>query len=157
MQSRESAIKEIFEKHGKEAIYIAPTGFLSRAIYNMYPEDKNIFYMQGSMGLTPSIGLGIAKFTKRAVVAINGDGGHLMHLGQMHVVRDENLKNLFVYVLDNGVHESVGGQPCANLEESYPGVEKIYKINCDGKTDRVKISFSKNAKNIVEICKNDKL
>lgn len=155
MQSRESAIREIFEKHGKEAIYVTPTGFISRAVYNIYPENKNIFYMQGSMGLTPSIALGIAKFTNRNVVALNGDAGHLMHLGQMHIIRDLDLKNLFVYILDNGVHESVGSQPCASLEEDYPGVNKIYKINCDGKTDRVKLSFSNNAKNIMEILESD--
>lgn len=154
MQSRELAIKEIFKKHGEESIYIAPTGYLSRAIYNMYPEKKNIFYMQGSMGLSPSIALGLAKFTNRDVVAINGDGGHLMHLGQMHTIRDENLKNLFVYILDNGVHESVGSQHCSSLEKSYPGVDNIFKISCDGKTDRVKIDFDINAKNIIEICNN---
>ena len=151
MLSREEAVRKIFKKHGREAIYIAPTGFLSRAIYNIFPDSKNIFYMQGSMGLSPGIALGIALYTKKDVVAINGDGGHLMHLGLTHTIRDEKLDNLFVYVLDNGVHESVGSQKCPSLEKTYVGVTEIIKISCDGKTKRVPFSFKKNATNISKI------
>ena len=151
MISRQEAIEKIFTKHGSDAIYVAPTGFIARAIYNLYPEQKNIFYMQGSMGLSPAIALGIALNTKREVVALNGDGGHLMHLGLTHTIRDEALKNLFVYVLDNGVHESVGEQKCPHLEDQYTGITDIIKISCDGKTDRVAISFEDNAVNIFQI------
>ena len=153
MLSREEAIRKIFQTHGSDAIYVAPTGFLSRAIFNMFPDNKNIFYMQGSMGLSPAIALGIALYTDKNVVAINGDGGHLMHLGITHTIRDENLENLFVYILDNGVHESVGSQKCPVLEESYVGVDEIFKISCDGKLDRVAIGFQENAKNIIGILK----
>ena len=148
MLSREEAIRKVFNKHGKDAIYVAPTGFISRAIYNLFPDNKNVFYMQGSMGLSPGIALGVALGTDREVIAFNGDGGHLMHLGLTHTIRDEGLKNLFVYVLDNGVHESVGGQNCSSLENEYVGVTEIIKISCDGKTDRVGIGFEENFSNI---------
>jgi len=148
MLSREEAIRKIFAHHGDEAIYVAPTGFLSRAIYNIFPDNKNIFYMQGSMGLSSGISLGIALHTKRQVVAFNGDGGHLMHLGLTHTIRDEGLDNLFVYILDNGVHESVGGQHCSSLENNYVGVTEILKISCDGKEPRVAIGFEENFNNI---------
>ncbi len=151
MLSREEAINKIFDKHGPDAIYVTPTGYISRAIYNLFPENKNIFFMQGSMGLSPGIALGIALYTKRHVVAINGDGGHLMHLGLTHTIRDENLDNLFVYVLDNGVHESVGAQRCPSLEKKYVGINKIFKISCDGKTDRVAVSFYDNATSLREL------
>jgi thiamine pyrophosphate-dependent acetolactate synthase large subunit-like protein len=144
MLSREEAIRSIFDRHGEEAIYVAPTGYLSRAIYNMFPNNENIFYMQGSMGLSPGIALGIALYTEKTVVAINGDGGHLMHLGLTHTIRDENLDNLYVYILDNGVHESVGSQRCSSLEDEYVGITEIIKISCDGKTDRVGIGFKEN-------------
>ena len=155
MLSREEALSKIFEKHGSDAIYVTPTGFISRAAFNMFPNNKNIFYMQGSMGLSPGIALGISLYTNRDVVAINGDGGHLMHLGLTHTVRDESLDNLFVYVLDNGVHESVGSQKCAHLEDQYVGVTEIIKISCDGKTERVAISFEKSAANITQILAED--
>ena len=96
------------------------------------------------MGLSPGIALGIALYTEKTVVAINGDGGHLMHLGLTHTIRDENLDNLYVYILDNGVHESVGSQRCSSLEDEYVGITEIIKISCDGKTDRVGIGFKEN-------------
>lgn len=156
MLSREEAIKEIFENHGEDAIYVTTTGFISRAVYNLFPNNKNIFYMKGSMGLAPAIALGIAHFTNKQVIAINGDGAHLMHLGLTHTTRDCNMKNLFVYILDNGCHESVGEQKCSTLKNDYFGVNKIYKISCDGKTPRVKKGFEENAKEIIDLLKINK-
>jgi len=153
MLSRKEAILKIFNRHGSGAIYISPTGFISREIYNLFPNNKNIFFMQGSMGLSPAIGLGIASFCDKDVVVLNGDAGHLMHLGITHTIRDEKLSNLFVYILDNGVHESVGSQKCSFLEESYSGVTEIFKISCDGKTGRVGVGFEENAENVKEFIK----
>ena len=116
MLSRKEAINNIFDKHG-DAVYITNTGYISRAVYNEYPNNKNIFYMQGSMGIAPCIGLGIAMNTDKDVVVLSGDGALLMHLGITHTIRDENLNNLFVYVLDNGCHESVGKYKCSYLED----------------------------------------
>tara|TARA_B100000963_G_scaffold44457_1_gene33171 strand:- start:101 stop:571 length:471 start_codon:yes stop_codon:yes gene_type:complete len=156
MLSREEAIKKIFEKHGKDARYVTTTGFISRAVHSLYPNSKNIFYMKGSMGLASGIALGMSIFTDREIVAINGDGAHLMHLGLTHTIRDHKRDNLFVYILDNGCHESVGGQACSILEQEYAGVDKIYKITCDGKTPRVKKGFKENAEEIINLFKIDK-
>ena len=98
------------------------------------------------MGIAPCIGLGIALNTKKNVVVLSGDGALLMHLGITHTIRDYNLKNLFVYVLDNGCHESVGGYDCSNLEDKYPGVDEIFKITNDGKLPRVGINSIENKK-----------
>ena len=104
--------------------------------------------MQGSMGLAPCIGLGIAKNSKKDTVVISGDAALLMHLGITHTIRDESLKNLFVYILDNGCHESVGKYKCSELQHSYPGVNKIYKISNDGKLDRVKTNCIQNTNDV---------
>ena len=153
MLSREGAIKQIMDKHGNDAIYVAPTGYLSRAIYNLFPNNKNIFYMQGSMGLSPAIGLGLSLYTKKEIVVINGDASHLMHLCLTHTVRDYGKNNLFIYILDNGCHESVGAQACSHLENEYVGITKIIKISCDGKASRVKIGFDENARSIISLFK----
>jgi len=149
MLTREDAIKSIFKKH-ENAIFITNTGYNSRAVYSLYPEKKNILYMQGSMGLSPAIALGIAKNTDKDVVALVGDASLLMHLGITHTIRDENLKNLFVYVLDNGCHESVGKYYCSSLEASYSGVNEIIKISCDGKLPRVGLKPVENKKFLME-------
>tara|TARA_R110002020_G_scaffold241567_5_gene454778 strand:+ start:3206 stop:3670 length:465 start_codon:yes stop_codon:yes gene_type:complete len=150
MLSREEAIDYVFNKHGEDAVYITNTGFLSRAIYYLYPENKNILYMQGSMGLSPAIGLGMAKSTEKDVVVFVGDASLLMHLGITHTIRDENLSNLHVYVIDNGCHESVGGYYSAPLEKSYSGVSEIIKTNRGDKKDRVALSCLNNIKQIKE-------
>ena len=152
MLSRKQAINNIFDKHG-DAIYVTNTGYISRAVYNEYPDNKNIFYMQGSMGLAPCIGLGMAMNTDKDVVVLSGDGALLMHLGITHTIRDEDLDNLFVYVLDNGCHESVGGYGCSYLATNgyYPGITEIIQINNDGKTDRVELDCETNTKQIKEL------
>jgi len=155
MLSRKEAIQKIILRHGPEAIYIAPTGFLSRAIYDINPSNENVFYMQGSMGLAPAIGLGMCLYTDKDVVVINGDASHLMHLGITHTIRDYGRENLYVYILDNGCHESVGGQNCSALEEKYPAVNEIIKITKDGKTPRVAIGFEENARNIISLLKDN--
>ena len=148
MLSRSQAIENIVSKHGSEALYITNTGYLSRAVYDMYPDNKNILYMQGSMGLSPAIALGVAKSTTKDVVAFVGDGSFLMHLGITHTIRDEALNNLYVYVIDNGCHESVGLYTCSPLEEKYVGVTKIFKVSNDGKLPRVGIACDENTRNI---------
>lgn len=153
MLSRKKAIEKIFNRHGDDSIYITNTGFISRAVNDLYPDKKNIFYMQGSMGLGSGIGLGLSLFTNKDIIVINGDASHLMHLGLTHTIRDYANDNLFVYILDNGCHESVGGQRCSILEEKYVGTAEIIKITCDGKLPRVKIGFEENAKNIISLLK----
>tara|TARA_Y100001963_G_scaffold128183_1_gene182231 strand:+ start:326 stop:784 length:459 start_codon:yes stop_codon:yes gene_type:complete len=151
MLSRKEAINRIFEEHGGNAVYITNTGYISRAVYNEYPNNKNIFYMQGSMGMAPCIGLGMALNSDKDIVVLSGDGALLMHLGITHTIEDENLNNLYVYVIDNGCHESVGGYKCSKLEDSYPGITEIIKISNDGKTDRVDLDCVENTNQIKEL------
>jgi len=146
MLSRQEAIYKIFKAHGTNTVYVTNTGYISRAVYDEFPSFPNILYMQGSMGIAPCIGLGIALNTEKDVVVLSGDGALLMHLGITHTIRDYNLSNLFIYVLDNGCHESVGGYNCSPLEATYPGINKIFKISNDGKLPRVGITAVNNKK-----------
>ncbi len=140
MLSREEAIRKIFEKHGSDALYITSTGYISRAVFSLFP-DNDVFYMQGSMGLAPAIGLGLALNSSNEVVVISGDAALLMHLGITHTIRDCELNNLWIYVLDNNCHESVGGYPCSPLQDFQIGVDDIYRITKDGKAPRIPLSW----------------
>jgi phosphonopyruvate decarboxylase len=142
--SRTEAIRTILERHGTEAVYVAATGYIARAVHELAAPDHDVFYMQGSMGMAPAIGLGLALGTKAPVVVINGDGALLMSLGTTHTLRDRAPANLFHYVLDNGCHESVGAQPCAPLEQAYPGVTEIIKVELGGERPRVEIDPRQN-------------
>jgi phosphonopyruvate decarboxylase len=91
-------------------IAIATTGYTGRELFAL--DDKPCqFYMVGSMGCASSLGLGlaIARPDKRVVV-IDGDGAALMRLGALTTIGRERPNNLLHIVLDNGMHESTGGQ-----------------------------------------------
>ena len=154
--TREEAIQSILNRHGLDAVYIFTTGYISRTGYKLRSKYK-AFYMQGSMGLAPAIGLGMALFCKKDIVVINGDGALLMSLGTTHMIDKYVLNiagvscdNLFHYVLDNGCYESVGGQACCKLEDWYPGVHDVIKVERGEKDDRVGISPEDNTKEIME-------
>ena len=66
-------------------------------------------------------------------------------------IAEEDLKNVFVYVLDNGCHESVCGFECAGLGESLLGINRVFQITNDGKKDRVGLDCQKNTKQIKEL------
>ena len=154
MRSRSDVIDEILERHGTSAVYIAATGFTSRAVYERASTDHTVFYMQGSMGLAPAIGLGIAVSRAVDVVVINGDGSLLMSLGTTHTIRDAAPPNLYHYVLDNGCHESVGGQPTAPLEAAYPGVTEIFAVERGGKPPRVGVEPPANTNAVAAFVRN---
>jgi len=145
VKSRAEAIQEILARHGREAVYIASTGFVSRAVFGQAGGEYRVFYMQGSMGLAPALGLGMALKSLRDIVVISGDGSLLMSLGTTHTIREQGRANLYHYVLDNGCHESVGGQPCAHLDPSYCGVTEVIPISRDGRPPRVGIAPLENA------------
>jgi phosphonopyruvate decarboxylase len=148
MKGRDEVIMGILERHGHDAVYVASTGYVSRAVAEIAGDAYHVFAMQGSMGLAPAIGLGVALHTDRPVVVINGDASLLMALGSTHTIRDYAPPNYFHYVLDNGCHESVGAQPCARLEPHYPGVTQIIQVGLGGKPPRVAVGVQENAKMI---------
>ncbi len=155
MSSRDAAIGSILARHGVDAIYVAATGYTSRAVHEIASPEHHVLYMQGSMGLAPALGLGIALNSRRPVVVINGDASLLMALGSTHTIRDRAPATFFHYVLDNGCHESVGGQPSAALEESYPGVTEIVKVERSGKPPRVDQAPPANARDLRQVLATD--
>lgn len=138
---RDDALLDILTRHPTAAIVVS-TGYLCRAVWHLQPERKQVFYMQGSMGLAPAIGLGMALNTTKDVVVISGDGALLMHYGVMFTIRDltKLCPNLKVYVLENGCHESVGGQPCSPLTP-HPEITTV-KVDRGEKYPRVDRSFT---------------
>jgi len=94
-----------------EGPVISAKGHISRSLYSNCDKTSN-FYMIGSMGLASSIGLGVAlKNPNKKVFVLDGDGNILMNLGSLTTIGTIKPKNLIHFVLDNGIHESTGGQP----------------------------------------------
>jgi phosphonopyruvate decarboxylase len=63
------------------------------------------------MGHVSQIALGVALNTKKKVVCLDGDGAVLMHMGALAIIGTKKPKNFLHIVLNNGCHDSVGGQP----------------------------------------------
>ena len=64
------------------------------------------------MGHASQIALGIALAKEdKTVFCIDGDGAALMHLGGLTAIGTQRPKNMVHIVLNNGAHDSVGGQP----------------------------------------------
>ena len=107
---RKDAIKIASELIGDSPI-ISANGYISRDLFEANDKDTN-FYMIGSMGLSSSIGLGVAlKNPRKRVYVFDGDGNILMNLGSLTTIGKLKPKNLIHLVFDNQSHESTGGQP----------------------------------------------
>ena len=102
------------------AAVVSSTGYVSRAL--AYTADRdNHFYMVGSMGCAISIALGVAVGRpQRRVVAVDGDGALLMRMGAAAAAAAQGAGNLTHVLLDNGVHESTGGQPTGASAVDFP-------------------------------------
>lgn len=74
----------------------------------------NFFYLQHAMGLSSSMGLGIALARpERQVIVFDGDGSILMNLGGLTTLARYRPRNLVHVVFDNESLLSVGGFPTA--------------------------------------------
>ncbi len=95
---------------GLNSVIIASTGFSGRELFTL--EDlPNQLYMVGSMGCASSFALGLAMSRPDLQVIIaDGDGAALMRMGNFSTLGSYGGENLHHILLDNGVHESTGGQ-----------------------------------------------
>lgn len=113
---REEAIEETLNLLPPDTIYVATTGRATRELF--YLREKrgekhvNDILNVGAMGHASSIALGLALAEERRnIVCLDGDAAAIMHMGAMAVNAKNGPANLLHMVLNNGAHESVGGQP----------------------------------------------
>jgi phosphonopyruvate decarboxylase len=113
--TREQAIKILIDNLNDNFRIISSTGMISRELYEARKikiEKKcKDFLTVGSMGHSSQIALGIALKSKKKIVCLDGDGAFLMHMGGASTIGSIKLNNFFHIMLNNKVHESVGGQP----------------------------------------------
>lgn len=128
LMSREEAIHCIVDTMPENTIFVAATGRATRELFEVRrlrgESHENDFLNVGAMGHTSSIAAGIALANKdRLVVCLDGDASAIMHMGSTAVIgQTKHCGNLIHIVLNNGVHESVGGQKAVS------GSIDLYKI-----------------------------
>ena len=119
--SRERAIKLIVEALPSDSVVVSTTGKPSRELYEIREQQnrghQSDFLTVGGMGHTSQIAAGIAlKKPDRTVCCLDGDGAALMHMGGLGIIASLRLKNYKHIILNNGAHDSVGGQPTVGFE-----------------------------------------
>ncbi|MBP3728880.1 MAG: phosphonopyruvate decarboxylase [Lachnospiraceae bacterium] len=116
--SREEAMEIILDHMPEDTLYAATTGRATRELFFLREKrgegKARDFLNVGSMGHASSVALGMAlERPSRQVVVLDGDSAAMMHLGAMTMVSKLEVPNYLHIVLNNGAHESVGGQPSA--------------------------------------------
>ena len=141
--SREDAIEMILDQLPENTIYSATTGRATRELFFLRERrgegKEKDFLNVGSMGHASSVALGIALEKKdRKVVCLDGDSAAIMHLGAMTMVSKLEVPNFIHIVLNNGAHESVGGQPSAGQLIDFTKIAEACGYQTVGKpvTDR---------------------
>lgn len=125
--TREQALGALLPLMDKAAI-VSTTGKTSRELFELRAaagQPQHDFLTVGSMGHTASIALGVALGKPdKLVVCLDGDGSLLMHMGAMPIIGSKAPANLVHILLNNGAHESVGGQPTVGDRVDFSAIAK---------------------------------
>ena len=114
--TREAYYRVLAECVSAETLVVTSLGNASYVWSNVCDRPEN-FYLEDAMGLALplALGLSVAQPHKR-VVAAEGDGGLMMHLGTLITVGSVAPRNLTVLLVNNNIHAASGGQPLTNTE-----------------------------------------
>lgn len=131
--TREEALKTILEMLSNDEFIVSTTGKTSREIFEIRQArgqgHSNDFLTVGSMGHTASIAFGMSLGTDKNIYCIDGDGSFLMHTGGFGIIA-KNAQDNFKYILiNNGAHESVGGQPTIAFDIDIENILKAFGFN----------------------------
>lgn len=112
--SREDAIRCVLGVIEDDLPIVSTTGMTSRELFELRAREgaghQRDFLTVGGMGHASQIAAGIAMTRpEKKVLCLDGDGALLMHMGSLAI--SAGCENLVHVVINNGAHDSVGGQP----------------------------------------------
>ncbi len=126
---------------------------------HMLDDQPSNFYMLGTMGLSSSIGLGLALAQRQKVIAIDGDGSVLTNLGTLPTIANNISDNFTLLIIDNGSYGSTGDQPTyAGKKTSLTAVAKacgcdnVIECKAEQAADTMQAALDSNRMTIV-VCK----
>ena len=125
--TREQAIGLLAQHSRPDTLFVSTTGKASRELFEFRAsqgaEPGLDFLTVGSMGHASQIALGISLAQPdRSVCCLDGDGALIMHMGGLATIGSRAPRNFQHVVLNNGAHDSVGGQPTAGFEIDIPAI-----------------------------------
>ena len=163
--SRSDAIKIIIDNINDNDVVISTTGKASRELYffrNKYDNHERDFLTVGSMGHVSSISAGLALGCKnKNIICIDGDGSALMHMGSMAINGTLDLKNYKYFLLNNGSHDSVGGQSTVGFQIDFCQIAKACNfksvnkcIDAESLKDTINNSLDYKGSSMIEVMIN---
>ena len=131
-----------------DELVVCNIGLPSQELYQLDDQPSN-FYMLGTMGLSSSIGLGVALTQNQKVIAIDGDGSVLTNLATLATIANNPRDNFILLIIDNGSYGSTGDQPTyAGQKTSLAavaracGCEHVVECAAEEAADAVKAAFA---------------
>ena len=121
--TRYETLEQLLVALPENAALIATTGKCGRELFTISDRAQQL-YQVGSMGCASAMGLGVALNVELPVVVIDGDGAALMKLGTLATIGAYAPRNLLHVLLDNGVHDSTGGQPTVSAGVEFAEIAK---------------------------------
>jgi len=144
----------------RDHLVVCNIGLPSQELHMIDDQPTN-FYMLGTMGLSSSIGLGLALSQPKTVISIDGDGSVLTNLGTLPTIANNVADNYILLIIDNGSYGSTGDQPTyagkkTKLEKVAEacGCENVVVCN-DVDTGKVLQEAIDSKKMTVIVCKCD--
>lgn len=127
--SREESLRLVLDNLNSQEVIVSTTGKTSREIFEyreaLGQSHKRDFLTVGSMGHSSQIALGISlSKSKKQVYCIDGDGAIIMHMGTLSTIGQYAQKNFKHIIINNGSHDSVGGQPTAGFDIDIPAIAR---------------------------------
>lgn len=146
--SREKTITTLLNHISEEDNIVSTTGKISREVYeqcdHMGRSHNQAFLTVGGMGHASMIALEIAESQKeKKVICFDGDGAVLMHMGSLALIAKKAPGNYIHVLLNNDVHESVGGMPTGACGLRYHkiadacGYQKSYCIRTESELEEI--------------------
>ncbi len=119
--ARAAVLERLLAGLPPDAAVVATTGKCGRELFTLGDREQHL-YQVGSMGCAAGMGLGVVLATGRRTVVLDGDGAALMKLGTLATIGAQQPGGLLHILLDNGVHDSTGGQATASPGVDFPAV-----------------------------------
>ncbi len=122
----------------RDQLVICNIGLPSQELHRI-DDQPSTFYMLGTMGLSSSIGFGLALAQDKKVISIDGDGSVLTNFGTLPTIANNARDNYILLIIDNGSYGSTGDQP------TYAGK----------KTSLAAVARACGCENVVEVAAED--
>jgi phosphonopyruvate decarboxylase len=123
---REYVIQKVISSLAGSETVVCTTGKIGREFYEQNEaagkKIRKYLLSAGAMGHASHIALGIHLHSNDKVILLDGDGALLMHLGALPTIASHASDNFIHILINNGSHESVGGQPSAGFSSDLAGI-----------------------------------